>query len=182
MPSDIWNADADDVDTESPRGLREYAKSLEKQVKEATAKLEKASEQIKELTSRNATANLNDALRELKVPDRIAKWVRRDEVEPTKEAVEKWLKENGEDFGYKPEGEPAEKPTTQTAPEAQTTLPPEIQAAYEAISAFTQGRTDQASPLDEQVAALGKADDLDYAGLVDKLREMGAPLVAYGTQ
>lgn len=92
----------DDEQGQAPSGLR---KALDKANK-AKADLEK---QLADLRKDLATQRLGDLMKERNVPANIQRWMKRDEVEATAEAVDKWLDENGADFGYKPEAEQQEK-------------------------------------------------------------------------
>ena len=182
MSNDIWSTEDPNENANVPKALRDHVKNLEKQLKDLTADLEKAKDQNAELARARNQATLETLLKD--IPPRVTKWMKRDfdadKTEPSKEAVEKWLAENGEDFGYKP-GEP-EKPAPQPdGQQASPEVPPEIQAAYQAIQAFNEGQTGDTSQIEQRLAELGK-QDLSFQEMVAGLRDMGAPLTAYGAQ
>lgn len=120
MSDNIWEVDDDTTSEQKlPQGIRDHVKNLEKKLKEQNAAFEKAQEQIASLTKANAATSLSSILKEKKVSPRIAKWIAKDEVEPTEEAITKWLSENGEDFGYKPGAEQDENKSEETVHEGQ---------------------------------------------------------------
>lgn len=86
--------------------------ALRAQLEKALKDLKAAQEENAKLSKNVKTATLDTVLRDKNVPANIQRWIKRDEVEPTPEAVDQWLAENGTDFGYKPGGETAaEKPS-----------------------------------------------------------------------
>jgi hypothetical protein len=97
--------DFDDDQQSGPKALRDQLKKeqaarkkLEADLAEIKARAEKAEQAAKRQT-------LAELFKEAGVP-RAARWAEKDGIEPTKEAVAAWLKENAEDFAP-----PAPKPT-----------------------------------------------------------------------
>ena len=179
MPNeDLWNTDADS-DEQGPKALREHLKQVEKQRKDLEKALEDMRAENAKLLKDTRESKLGNLLRDKQVSPRIAKWIARDEVEATEEAVTKWLEENGEDFGYKP-GQ-AEKPADQQQQAQQAVVSQNEQDAYTAVLGLREGQADIPSPIDQRLTELGsKATSFDE--VVAALREMQAPLVgSYGT-
>lgn len=155
-----YDADDNDFDQndQSAGGLR---KALEKANKALAAEQAKTAELSKSVNE----FRLTSVLAAKQVPANIQRWMKRDGVEPTAEAVDQWLAENGEDFGWKP-GSTAEKPEGQeSAPEeapaaAQSVLTPEDIAAQQRIqqvSATGVGQTVMSDQVDAAVAAVESA-------------------------
>lgn len=174
--------DDDEFENESgntPSGLR---KALDKANK-AKADLEK---QLADLRKEVTSQRLSDLMRDRKVPANIQRWMKRDEVEATPEAVDKWLAENGEDFGWKPEAEKEpETPATkepEVAPkvEQQSVLSQEDIEAYLRQQALGQ-EPNQAIPLDPVKAAVDNVAanidiNTDPAVVARMLQEAGIPI------
>ena len=132
------------------------------------AQLEKALKDLKAVQDENAklsasvkSATLETVLRDKGIPPKIQRWLKRDDVEPTADAVDKWLAENGEDFGWKPrssaetpEGEqskPEEAPAAQSTP---SVLTDEDAAAYQRANQLAAQGVGQTLTSDQQKAAV----------------------------
>lgn len=178
MSDNPWTNDDSDQSEGAPKALRDHAKQLDKQLKDAQAALEKANDQIASLTKANHQTTLDGLLKD--VPPSAAKWLKRDftaeNIDPSAEAVQKWLAENGGDFGYKPEGDkPAgEAPKT---PEDQD-LSPETLAAYQAIQEISGTNAEGGNATIQQIQALDQNPNASYEDLVKAFRAMGAPLAS----
>ena len=131
----------DDNEQQSGGALRAQ---LEKALKDLAA----AKEENSKLSTAVKSATLETVLRDKGIPPKIQRWLKRDDVEPTAEAVDKWLAENGEDFGYTP-GSSAEKP------EGEQSKPEEAPAAQSTPSVLS----------DEDVAAYARANQLSAQGV-----------------
>ena len=177
--------DEHEYETEQQDGPKALREALEKANKEK-AELAK---QVAELNSKVSQFSLAQVLSDKKVPANVAKWLKRDNVEPTAEAVDKWLNENGADFGWKPgavqeasEGATAEEAQAQgqaTVPTPESVLSPELIAAYETIQAALNGASGAAtSPLDayESATAQIASQDLSVEDTIAALRNAGIPL------
>lgn len=157
----------EDENEQGPKALRD---ALEK----ANKKLAELAAQNETLQKQASTATLASLLSEKKVPANIQRWIKRDEVAPTPEAVDKWLEENGADFGYKPgstegsEGEPPKEASAQAAPAAQSVVTPELQAMYEWYQEAMGGSSSAPRmPADQAKAAVDDVAaqlDIGYAG------------------
>jgi hypothetical protein len=108
------------------------------------AQLEKALKDLKAVQEENAklsanvkTATLENLLRDKQVPPNIQRWMKRDGVEPTAEAVDKWIAENGEDFGYKPGVQTGNVTDSAEKPEGQQSPAEEAPAASAVASVLT---------------------------------------------
>lgn len=129
-----------------PKALREALASQKKIAEEAL-------KELKTLKEENRTRTVTDALKNSGLPEKVAKFVPTDASTP--EAVNAWLAENGEVFGYKP----------QAAEEQQVFVPEEVDNSELARQfAEFQATTQQAT----NVQSLGQADPraaaLDKAG------------------
>lgn len=93
--SDIQHIDIDSDDfDDAPRALREYAKSLKKELE---ARSKELSEVRGQLTSRAVADVLAD--RGFKNPKRVERDLLADGIDPlNSEAVESWLNDNGDDY------------------------------------------------------------------------------------
>lgn len=148
----------DDAHEGGPKALRDLVKKLQKD-------LDKVTEERDGYAAKAKAADLSTIFTTKNVPPSIQRWIKKDGVEPTAEAVDQWLAENGEDFGWKP-GSTAEKPEGQeSAPEeapaaAQSVLTPEDVAAgqrIQQISSTGVGQTVMSDQVDAAVAAVESA-------------------------
>lgn len=172
----------DDANEDGPKALRDLVKKLQKD-------LDKVSSERDEFAAKAKAAELTDIFTKKSVPPSIQRWIKKDGVEPTAEAVDQWLAENGEDFGWKP-GSTAEKPEGQeSAPEeapaaAQSVLTPEDVAAQQRIQQVASGGTGQSQTTDQvdaQVAAVESAlgPNADFNAVVKALAAQGIPVESH---
>ena len=179
-------SDYDDYDEEnedsgtSPKSLR--------------AALNKANKILAELKSQNEalTGQVNESrlaslLSTKKVSPSIQRWIKKDGVEPTAEAVDKWLAENGEDFGWKPGGETQvkendtetkhESSEEQPRTERRSVLTDEDIAALERVQALAGQGSGPVYHADQDKATVDRIaqglDPLDYDGAVAQLKAAG---------
>ena len=126
--------DYDDEYGNAPKALRDHAKNLEKQIAELQKKFDEAEKArvAAEKTAKSQT--LTSILRDKGIKPQLAKWLEKDEVEASPEAVDEWLKENGEFFNVKPTpAEPeGQEPTEEVVIEGMDNVPPELAAALRA--------------------------------------------------
>lgn len=102
--------DDDELNENGPKALRDALEKANKELKQLREANEKAQAEL-------AKQSLANVLRDKSVPANIQRWIKRDNIDPTPEAVDKWLEENGADFGWKPGGQEAsEGATAQEAP------------------------------------------------------------------
>jgi hypothetical protein len=119
--------------------LRRALKAKDKEAKEAQAKVEELTKTNAELSGKVRGVSLSEILKAKGAKPAMAKFMT--DVEPTEDAVTAWLAENGELFGFDPNAKtdpPAgEAPSGQNTPQGEApALPPEMQAALEAMSAI----------------------------------------------
>lgn len=124
--------DYDDEYGNAPKALRDHAKNLEKQLSDLQKKFEDAEKArlAAEKTAKSQT--LTSILREKGVKPQLAKWLEKDEVEASPEAVDEWLKENGEFFNVKPTEPVSQEPSEEVVIEGMDNVPPELAAALRA--------------------------------------------------
>lgn len=117
MSDDIQHIDIDgDEYIDAPKGLREYAKKLKSQL-EATAK------ERNELRGQVTANALSDVLTGFKNPDRVKRDLLGDKVDPLdKEAVDKWLATNGDDYARGEAGPTAESSVDESEVQAHQQL------------------------------------------------------------
>jgi len=139
----------DDNDDEQQNGG-----ALRAQLEKALKDLKARDEEIAKLSASVKTVTLDNILRDEKIPPHIQRWIKRDSVEPTAEAVKQWVAENGADFGYKPgeqetaaakpsEGQSASATEAPTEPAVPSVLTPEDVAQLERIQGLLAGGTGQ---------------------------------------
>lgn len=178
-----------EYDDDDQQGNTPTPKALRDALAKANKELEKLREANADLSKKAGEATLSSIFKDKAVPANIQRWMKRDEVDPTPEAVDKWLEENGADFGWKPGGEqPAGEPPEgkQTAEEApapavQSVLSPEDIAAYQRVNAAVAAGSGSATPLDQQKAAVDQVAaqvdvTTDIATVVQMLAERGIPV------
>lgn len=148
----------DNEHDESGKGLREFAESQKKLA-------EKLQKELDTLKAEQAKANLTNLYKAKNVPPSIQRWMDKDGVEGTEAAVDKWLSENGADFGWKPGGAqeesegatPEEAPAQASAPQAQSVLTPEQQEALARVQEIFGSTSGQSTmPADTAKAAVDK--------------------------
>lgn len=168
----------------TPKALRDALDKANKKL----AELEKAKA---EADKKLAETSLSNILRDKGVPPNIQRWLKRDDVEASESAVDKWLEENGADFGYQPggtegsEGEPPKEAPAQAATAAQSVLTPElISMLTEFQEAFGGGTSGTRMPADAQKAAVDDVagqlnidqNGVDYTKAVQMLKDKGIPM------
>ena len=107
--------DFDDDQQSGPKALRDQLKkeqAARKKLEADLAEIKQRAEKAEQAAKRQTLAEL---FREAGNP-RAAKWAEKDGIEPTKEAVDAWLKENAEDFPTAPK-QPAPTPQPDAEPE-----------------------------------------------------------------
>ena len=124
--------DYDYDESNTPKALRDHAKNLEKQLADLQKKFDDAEKARQAAEKVAKSQSLTSLLRDKGIKPALAKWLEKDEVEATPEAVDAWLKENGEFFNVKP-SEPEAKPSAEdTEPQGQPNIPEGMEAAIRA--------------------------------------------------
>lgn len=176
-----------EYDENSGGSLRDYADSQKKRADKLQKDFEALQSQLNEQS--------RSALYEKKgITPTLRRWMEKDSVEPTEAAFDKWLSENGSDFGYQApgaqegsEGATAQEAPAQAAPAAQSVLTPELQQALAQFQEIFGGQTgqalipsDQAKAAVDQVAAninLGhESHRTQYEDVVRQLADAGIPI------
>lgn len=179
-----------DFDDDTNEGqTQSKGNGLRAQLEAALAELKQVKEENTTLASKVKQSDLSTLLNERKVPARIQKWM--GDVEPTAAAVDKWLNDNGSDFGWKPgdsgdsaepqEGKQVQPEEAPAAPAAQSVLSAEDVATLERIYGLLgQGQTQLA---DQQATAVQTVadqlgDDLDFDKAIAGLKSQGIDILA----
>ena len=177
-----YDDDQFDDQQSGPKALRDELAKVKKLLADAQAENAKLSVNVK-------TVTLENLMRDKNIPPKIQRWIKRDEVDPSPEAVDKWLAENGEDFGYKPgqaqtdsastpEGEQSTSTEAPAATAVQSVLSAEDIAALERIQGLLGGATGQ-TVLSDQVNTVVSAvesnlgADASYEDVVKELKAQG---------
>lgn len=166
--------------------------ALRAQLEKALKDLKAAQEENAKLSKSVKTVTLDNLLRDKNVPANIQRWMKRDEIEPTPDAVDKWLAENGEDFGYKPgvTETAAEKPSESqqvaateapTEPSVPSVLTPEDIAQLERIQGLLAAGTGQTVFSDAADTAVATVEsklgpNASLEDVVAELRAQGIPI------
>jgi hypothetical protein len=185
--SDRYNDDIDDdfePEDHSPAGLRKALEKAKREAKQAQAELAKEREARATAEKAVKKSTLKDLLETKGVKPGLARWLEKDDVEATPEAVDAWLKENGEFFNVKADAPKDEAKQDEQHEEQQEIDAPEDQLPQDLVDALNASQQlDQAgiSPSDvgamQRLAGL-KADPRkqSYEELVAQLEALGAPL------
>lgn len=184
----------DDDQTTGPKALRDALAKANKRAEEAEKAAQDIAEKFAALEKAQKSQSLTQLLTAKGVNPKLAKWLDKDGVEPSEEAVDAWIEENGEFFNIKPSA-PADNGADSAselgvAPENSGDpyqgLPPEVQAALSAmqnsqnLEASATSTPSAADPKAEGAAlavieAIGKnATSLD--DVLSSLQKLGAPI------
>lgn len=135
--------------------LRKALKAQQKANKEQADELATVRSEFDSLKKTANSKSLASLLEAKGAKPSLAKYM--GDTEASEEAVDAWLAENGEDFGWKPKSESSETPAGDTTPPAGTPgLTPEMEAALAAM-ARVENREANAAP--GLVAADDKMED-----------------------
>jgi hypothetical protein len=165
----------EDGNENGPKALREHAKKLEKQLADLQKRFDE--EQAARAAAEKAakSQSLNSILRDKGVKPGLARWLEKDGVEATAEAVGAWLKENGEFFNVKAT-EPVEKATNEDEPAGEPSVSPETEAAIRA----SQG-LDASGVSPSEVDVMQKLQSIDVSKF-NSPEELQAAIAATGLQ
>lgn len=167
MSENQWWMDNDEDDADdgsnppaapNPRDLRNQLKAALKKNKELETKLSSAQGEARK-------ANIKDFFREKGINPKLAKYVPAD-LDPTNEALEKWVEEDGELFNITatpPNGNENKAPgsadgTPGTPGESDADITPAVQAAWNSISGSTANALPPGKPEDLEAAINGATD------------------------
>lgn len=152
----------EDDELEVPTLIRELRKALKAQqrvVKDKEAELGTIRDELTGLKTEKSSRTMAELLESKGAKPTLAKYMK--DIEPTDEAVTKWLTENGDDFGYKSEAAGDGKPEEGAPSGEQVQLDPGMQAILDSM-AKVQNHEASAAP------GLGAGDDknLEFLGRV----------------
>lgn len=163
--------------------------ALRAQLEDALKKLKAAEKERDEYANKAKSATLETILRDKGVPANIQRWLKRDDVEPSSDAVDKWLAENGEDFGYKPgqaqtdsapapEGKQSESVEAPAATAVPSVLSADDIAALERIQGLLAGGVGQTLMSDQINTVVGATEsnlgpDASFDDVVKSLAAQG---------
>jgi hypothetical protein len=143
MPYDYEDDERELENSNLVKDLRKQIKDAHKELNEWKSKFEKSNLEFGQL-------KLRDVLSERKVPTSAAKWILKDGVDVNDaSALDKWLEENGSDFGYQ------KSATTEVVEE----VVDETQQAYQKIAAMQQRGAPEEGASAEVVAKIPQFKD-----------------------
>lgn len=163
-----------DLDNDGPGGLRRALEKAQKAAKDAIARAEKAEADRAEALKSVRSQSLTSLLRDKGVKPALAKWLEKDDVDATPEAVDAWLKENGEFFNVKPAEPSKEVQAEDNEPQGQPNIPEGMEAAIRASQSL-----DASGVSPSEVDAVTKIRSVDtdpYKVTEEQLREQLAAL------
>jgi len=100
-----YDDDDDDFDFDSGDALskvRKANRAQNKRIKELEEVLAEREKALNELSGKVKVTGVTDILKARGANPALARYALKDDVEPTEEAVDAWLTENGSLFGYEP--------------------------------------------------------------------------------
>ncbi len=128
-----WYEENDD--SEQQADSQETGKGLRGQLEKALRERDEARKKSSELGAKFRRAEIAGFLRDNGWSPKVAKYVPPD-VDPTTEALNKWVEEEGAElFGLKKAESESETPTEQGEGNTGTAVPPDVQDAFRQISA-----------------------------------------------
>ena len=136
--SNVYENDDFDQEQSDPGNLR---KAVEKANKAASAK----DAELAQLRAELNEVKLGQVFTEKNVPAALQRLMKAEKVEASPEAVDKWLTENGSDFGWAPQAASTQKPEGQQVPPQEA---PAVQSVLD----------------EDDIAALGRIDGVAVAG------------------
>ena len=151
--SNAFEFDDDDLDlgngTDVVTQLRKALRAKERAEKALQDKVDELTKANGELSQKVRGVSLSEILKSKGAKPALAKFMT--DVEPTEESVTAWLADNGELFGYDPKAN-EQAPSGEQTPSGQahqggTDLPPEMQAALQAMSAVQKQEANAAPGL-----------------------------------
>lgn len=169
----------DETQNDGPKALRDLVDKL----KRDNAKL---TEENSKFAAKAKAADLATVFTKLSVPPKIQRWIK--DVDSTEEAVQKWLDENGEDFGYQPASAQTDSVQTpegeqSTSVEAPATAVPSVLslediATFERLQGLLNGSTGQTVLSDQVNTSVATVEsklgpDASFDEVVSELRAQG---------
>jgi hypothetical protein len=173
----------DDENDHSPAGLRKALEKAKREAKKAQEELAAEREARTKAEGLVKKSTLTEILKDKGVKPGLTRWLEKDDVEATPEAVDAWLTENGEFFNVKAEATPEQTPAADNDAHVDLTGHEDVidPALAEALQASQ--RLDQSGVSPSQVGTIQRVQGLStdpskgsFDDLVETLRQAGAPL------
>lgn len=160
MPRSTWDDDDDELDfSNDPAQNTPLVKQLRKQLKDLKAENTSLSDRASKAESSVRQRTVADVLKDKGASPALARYALADlketGVEPTPEAVNTWLVENGELFGYKPA--PATSIAEAMGLPAGTELPSDLVQNYQKLLQSQTNAGQHTDPTDATLAAVQNA-------------------------
>lgn len=167
----------------APADLRKALEKANKQLAELAKAREADAARIAEFEAKAKSQSLASLLEGKGVKPGLSRWLEKDNVEPTEDAVSKWLEENGEFFNVAPKA-PAEGETQETPATPPTNplegLPPEIAAALQGMqnAQALDGLSDNGIAGDQETAVFASIGQnaKSEADITAALTKLGIPV------
>lgn len=172
-----------------PKALRDALEKANKEKAQLAKQVQEALAKVADFEKRQKAQSLSDLLKAKGVDPKYAKWADKDDVEPSEDAIDKWLQENKEliptSSADSPQNDPAPERTNvgeQGDPFAG--LPDEVRSALAAMQSSQQLESQATSvafdPRAEEAIekSLGAIADnaKSEADLIKALQALGAPI------
>jgi len=140
--------DDDDDDFEFDGGdalskVRKANRAQNKRIKELEDILAEREKALNELSGKVKVSGVTDILKAKGANPALARYALKDDVEPTEEAVDAWLAENGSLFGYEPKA--AEVSTEQSTVSGSEGGDVDMSALADALAAMQRVQTGEAN-------------------------------------
>ena len=158
----------------APKALRDALKKAQDELKARDATIAELEASASDLASRLKTTSLRDALTDAKVDPKYARFAERDGVDPTPEAVKKWVEDNKDVYAFlaPKQTEPADAEPAEQADE----IPDELRQQLEAGSTLeSAGRPGNSVTVMEALNAVKPEQFKTEAELDAYIRSLGAP-------
>jgi len=157
----------DDETQNGPKALRELVEKQSKELKKLQDDLAAEREARTKAEQAVKSTSLSTILRDKGVKPGLAKWLEKDEVEASPEAVDAWLKENGEFFNVKP-AEPEKAEPQADEPQGESNVSPELEQALRAAQGLDASGVSP-SEVDVIKKVMSVSDDPAKAGSYEDL-------------
>jgi hypothetical protein len=140
--------DDDDDDFEFDGGdalskVRKANRAQNKRIKELEEVLAEREKTLNELSGKVKVTGVTEVLKARGANPALARYALKDDVEPTEEAVDAWLAENGSLFGYEPKS--AEAPADSGAPSVNGAADVDTSVLADALAAMQRVQNGEAN-------------------------------------
>lgn len=173
MSENQWWMDEPDEDVEpEPASAAQNPRDLRSQLKAALKKNKELSDQLGTAQAEARKSNIGNYFRDKGINPKLAKYVPAD-LDPTSDALDKWVAEDGELFNIVPKADgDANKPpgtgdgTSGTPAVPDGNVAPNVQAAWNAINGSTGNALPAGKMEDLEAAINGAADEATLRALL----------------